>query len=518
MAYLHYWFANSGEEVRNFEDTKRRSLQNQLGRYYKNTALVQSNNAKALEILDILESVSAGQNLSQSIATQLSNVTSGSQSGIKDYSYQQLGLLGSRVSAGTSNISTSLANAMIGDLGNCARTTQTALNQMMTYLNSNSAYSNAVSYAIAQYATTKKNISSSQLLSKALKAGNEIVAIDPSQNFSVAEQTLIQLYARIQSMIDLIPSLGSVDTAGLTYTRSNVSGTFNIQSTGHLIAVLVGKVGGNISYFNRYIGRIADARGQEVAQRRGATEVDRTIQSMLNQLPAGKNFHIAKRVIPDRQLSSIAKQKPQNVRFSQGGTTFVLNDNDVSLTIGNTIPDMQTKTINIAKRPLSLKSSNTLGYLFKVLRNKNHSVSDYYIRSLATGIESVENGLGYSAGTSLQQGWRSLVDCSVVANFLDTLIAAGGPNGNLFLLANNRLLGIGDLLNAVIDNPDAIEYTGGKQRSKFWQLNRDNWVGGKFYSTRYGILRSNRLNPVLTSQFNATIVETKLNLSVLNLL
>lgn len=70
-----------------------------------------------------------------------------------------------------------------------------------------------------------------------------------------------------------------------------------------------------------------------------------------------------------------------------------------------------------------------------------------------------------------------MVDYAVTINFLDYLAGNGSlNNNNLILIANRKIYSIQKILMGVTRNPDAIIYTGGKQRSRYWQINKDNYI------------------------------------------
>lgn len=61
-----------------------------------------------------------------------------------------------------------------------------------------------------------------------------------------------------------------------------------------------------------------------------------------------------------------------------------------------------------------------------------------------------------------------MVDYAVALNFLDFLAGKGYTNNNnLILIANRQIYPIQKILISVARNPEAINYTGGKQRSTF---------------------------------------------------
>ena len=286
MLYLHYWFEHSGYDARlHSEQANKTTLRRQLKEYKnirRSNMTAGSTNPQAQEIMSLLENNLSGQDLSQEIATQLQGntiFTSSAQSGIGGYSFQQLGTLGSKITSGTVS-SASLGQQLVSQLSNCQTTSQKALDNMIDFLSR--AYPNAINYAVNLYASTKQNISSSELLKRVLTAKSDLVEISPTENFSEAEQNIIKTYARIQAAIDLIPSLGTTSTKGLTYSTSKGSAAkgANIKSTNHLIAVLVGKIGGNLSHLGGFAYEVAATRALEVAIKKGAAATTEVFSSL----------------------------------------------------------------------------------------------------------------------------------------------------------------------------------------------------------------------------------------------
>lgn len=497
-----------------------------------------STNPQAQEIMSLLENNLSGQDLSQEIAAQLQGntiFTSSAQSGIGGYSFQQLGTLGSKITSGAVS-SASLGQQLVSQLSNCQTTSQKALDDMVDFLSR--AYPNAINYAVNLYASTKQNISSSELLKRVLTSKFDLVEISPTENFSEAEQNIIKTYARIQAAIDLIPSLGITSTKGLTYSTSKGSAAkgANIKSTNHLIAVLVGKIGGNLSHLGGFAYEVAATRALEVAIKKGAAATIEVFSSLTGGSKvtpvytnaSGKflSVNVSQRI--DQELKNIAKKEFPTITFNKNDASFVLTDDGLILNFGGSIKKLpQPASGQIKNKLAKLQTSKNLQTLFNNARNKNHDLSKHYIYSLASGREKKENELGddYSGPNTLASAWRSLVDYVVTLNFIDFLAGNGSRyNNNALFLLENKLWGIEEILNRVIDNSSAIVYDGGKQRYRFYRdLPWYTWDGGTssiadMYRKQIAQKRSVAWESDLTSKFNSTLVTIKLNVAALSLI
>lgn len=555
MLYLHYWFAHSGYDARTYgEQANKTTLRRQL-REYKNIRRTNmtagSTNPKAKEIMALLENNLSGLDISDKIANELNNnviFTSSNQSGIGNYSYQQLGTFGSRVTAGKVS-SDALGQQLLTDLERCQSTSQKALDDMINFLSK--VYPDAVKYAINQYAETKKSISQSDLLKKVLTSKSEIVTIENSGNFSEAEKTIIQTYARIQSAVDMIPNLGNVNTKNLTYSTSKgiASSGKNIKDNSHLVAVVVGKIGGNLSHLGGFAYEVAATRAAEVAVKEAAganVEVfsaltggkSKTAPTYTNA--KGGTLSVETVAHIDAELQKMATKVFPNISFNKNDGSFILTDENLLLSFGGSIKKLGQPTNNPTRnKSVKLQDSTSLQILFNNARSKNHDLTKHYIYSLASGREQKINGLGedYVGGVTLAAAWRSLVDYVVILNFIDFLAGNGSRyNNNALFLINDKIWGIEDILNRVIENPSSILYDGGKQRFRFY--NKLKWVSYEKGSKKDSVTdkgyrmsddpdsynrtrakeRSAQWETDLNSLFAGTRVTVKLNVALLSLI
>lgn len=413
------------------------------------------------------------------------------------------------------NISDTLAQQLLNELSNIQSASQQALSTFIATIGKQ--YNNAIAYAIAQYTNTAKDIHTSELLSLVLSNSNSIISIDNSYNFSQAEQSLIKAYGTIQAAIDSIPALNMAAQYQTTTTIPTSS------KMGQLAGNLVNKIGKTLEYLSAFLGQIAMTRAQEIIEKRAAKLFEDSLNLTENTIITNKNISITTSIIKDTNLVATAVKQLAPINVSLGQSKLIVNDSLVEITFGGEINPLSLKKISFAGNgtKLSLNNNSSLGKIFSVARQKNHDLSLRYINQLAAGHEFKEEGLGqnYNGSVTLQQGWQSLVDYAVVLNFTDFLL--NNQNNNTLYLLNNKIWDIDYILQAVADNPDAIEYTGGKQRFTFWnKINRWNYGSSKQmkYNRALAQTRSNNVQASLSEAYNSTIVKTKLNLSLLNLI
>lgn len=445
-------------------------------------------NQKADEIVDMLDQ-NIRQDLSQTIAA---NITSGASSGIGLTSYQDLAML----SANPASISDSMASALINDLENSAMVTQKALNTLTTSLQQN--YQSAINYAIDQVATQKSSLNSHEILQSLLTAKGRVISIDQTAGFTQEEQSLIQSYAKIQMAINLIPSLGGAKTSNLSFsTRSGKSGS--VQSTSHLITLLLGKIGGNLTYLNSKCVAVASARAREVGEQKLDKELKK-INKKSSNIASGKNISVTCNVEGEISDYSDAKKKAF-INHKGAYSQLRLTDNGMVLSYEGNIKEIPKKKAKFGQSDgLNIDYETTL---IKLLDQTK--VDKYYIETIAT-----------AHGDSLQAAWRSLVDYAVAIGLIDRIkiLAAGGTNK--YMVSNDRLIKFSALISQLINNPDMITYTGGKRRYNYRNLNM--WRGKE--GVRNAFLarrRSRQLERDVQSSFYRTMVRTKLNMKLLGI-
>lgn len=501
--YINYWYAHSGDTARDWSDAKRTSLLNQMRNYRKaHNQIIVNNNQQVNEIQRYLAQTLRGQAVDTRLANQIMQNPLDMNSGLGDMTFGE-------VLGGNVDISGILASELLSELYTVQNTTQRALSVFISVLGQQ--YSNAVTYAIAQYTNSSQNISSSELLSIALSGtSNGVINIPSNFNFSNAEQELIRAYSTIQTAIDAIPAF-------------NEYSSNNDNNLGQLAINIVGKIGGAFNKLSQLLGRVAMAKASEVMEKRAGQLLTRASNSIYSNAVQGPNISVRTSVVQDNDLIALANKKTTVINTAIGESKLVVNDSVVSLTFGGNIQPLSIQKFRLfgGGSKLTLTTNASLGQIFATARNKNHDLSLRYINQLAAGHEFVEQNLGtnYHGTVSLQQAWKSLVDYAVVLNFADFL-TKNANNENLYLL-NNKIWDIAYILQEVANNPDAIEYTGGKQRHQFWSgINK--WQYGSSNVMRYnktlGLARSSDVQARLSEAFSSTIIKVKLNISLLNLM
>lgn len=482
--YLHYQFSNSGLSIIDFEEAKRAALETELSRYRKINQAKINRDKKADEVMDLLGD-GEHDDLALDLATAIS-MTSSSASGIGTLSYQELSKLGKNPAA----ITKAVLKTIESDLERSAIKTQKALDLMMTSLSS--VYPDAVNYAIHEAASLNKSLSSEELLHKTLFKEGQLVI--PKESFSAAEKTLITCFIKAQSAINAIPGAEA-------YAKANkIEGVSSKKIEGQLVSLLLGKVGGTLNN----LSGLADKYANSIAQQKADNEVSDALEKLKSALGKdfqGKNFSVTKKETNDfPEKSPVPKGSQQT-----SNSSFKYSADKVEIKYEGDVKPLHKEGSGFSEGQIAI-----FGYEANLSNLLNRvAVSKYYIESLATGMQDKN-------GESLQAGWRSLVDYAVTLGFIDYIKPKlGNGQSATYVVVNDHLTSLGEIVNKLILNPDTIEYTGGKQRSKFWQQNI--WLGGSPKNTYLAQLRSKRIERDVQETFHGTLIRAKLASALLNL-
>ena len=397
----------------------------------------------------ILNDIAHGKNIGSKLDSSIGELfgsdslpTSASQSGIGDYSWAQIGQMNYRKQT------RGLAEQFFKDMSNCQQHLQNALNQILTVFSQ--TYPKLAKIALSQSDEYFQNTDVNTVIQDFLISGNKILKLNDSE-ISSDKQAMMQYIARLNSIVQAIPQLKTAKIRGKYYTSSHSAGKFNINTRSQLISVLLGKVGGILSSLSGSVEEIAVGRGLEQAILKGNQEIINTSAKFTGGL-----------VSLDPKLKSDSVPL-EDYTFNKNDVIMSVVGNKVSCTFGVSVKI--TNAVNI-----KIHSEANLNTVLSTL--KKEGIDDYYIYNLAGGLDKE-----YQGSISLQKAWRSMVDYAVTINFLDYLAGNGSlNNNNLILIANRKIYSIQKILMGVTSNPDAIIYTGGKQRSRYWQINDKNYI------------------------------------------
>ena len=486
--YLHYYFSNSRMDIQDFQAAKRASYFAQRGRLINRMATMIHGDLK--EGFDILNDITQNGDIGSGLDKEISAIFGKQQmpsgaddSGLGGYSYLAL-----------RNHVKGLATKFIQDYSIVQDKMQQALNQIVDSYSK--AYPDLVKIALAEAANYQNNTSTKQIIQDFLISGNKILSLPG--NIASDQQAMMQSIARLKVMTDTIPEIAksNIKAKDFYYTRSHgPGGKQGISNKSQLISVLLGKVGGTLNSLGGSVEEIAVGHGL-------ASALQKTNITLVRD---SKAFFVGGQVRLDPQLI-------QDSEFDNG---FTMNKSDVVLNVvgekvtasfGVSVKNSQK--INSAGIATEIKLHTGTNLLSVLGAAQQQGVSEYYIYNLAGGHED-DN---ISAG-SLQEGWKNLVDYAVALNFLDYIAGNGGVNNNnLILVVNRKIYSISSILSKLAQTPDAVNYTGGKRRYVFRDLNQ--WIFNFFlYNTQFKTLAQRR-SYTSWQKIRNQMINTKMNISL----
>lgn len=487
---LHYWYTDAGITLVDFSLAKQQILQEQMQRYRENQAIKRTPQVR--EIIELLNSQAKGQDLSAEISNLLAAAslpTSGNESGIGDLSYQQVANLK------PADLTKKVSNMLINSLEECGATSQKALDNFIQVMEA--LYPAATSYAMAETASLHSKVSQSDLLNKVLKNRSTLIAVSPHMNFSAAETQMIQSYARLKTMINLIPSLGKA----------------KVDNKSQLISTMVGKIGGNLSYMSGLLRDAAISKAAEVGNKTFKDKMKNFWNKFKNKIK-GKRMQVNVTFPKEEDSEPISS----SITYKKNDFTLKINNEIAELNYTKEIPKVKEKTNQATVKKLNFQTRMSLRTVLDKAMDKDKRIQKYYVGALAVSVQGARpSGLGAERATNekLQEAWVNLIDYAGTLAFLDFI------NEELTLGAyfniNDRLWTAADIYLALISNPQALSLVGGRQRSKFWKLNESAWQGGEYYNRNLGTKRAVIVASQLSSAMNTVQMQAKLNIAALGL-
>ena len=492
--YLHYHFSNSGYEVQDFSSQKNLALRRQYAAFTDRQRLMIDGDA--LEGFHILDDISSGQIIGNELENEIANLfngngglpTAASNSGLGDRSYGQLG---ATIRSGQTR---GLATELINSAGECQEKLDEALKQITSILEA--AYPDFVELALNAADKAINSYTYQEIIQKFVTSGYNFVEV-PS-NIDKSYNNIIQSVAKIRIAIDAIPMLNSSSTSakGITVTHSH-SKAHGVSNKSELIAIFFGKVGGILSGLSGSVEEIAVGHGLEGCIKKAGEEFSKT-----------KAYFVGGKIQQwDSKIEEDANVELATGTYNKNDVTLVITKDKVILTFGASVKT--TKKTNETGIPIDIKLHDGTN-LLEALKKVQGEISAHYIYNLAGGLQK-------TGEASLQQGWRSLVDYAVALNFMDYLVGKGfANNNNLILVANRKIYSMKEILMGIADHPEAIEYSGGKMRYPFWQLNEANWIDAdsEIDVETAAEYRSAKTTLDITNKFMQTKMTISLNLAL----
>lgn len=500
--YLHYWFYDSGLTIQNFEAAKRACLLRQL-KHFKTVrmkSLAISGSADLSEIYKLVNETT-GQQIGDILESKMASVfaasakpaTSSASAGIGGESFASMGQ-----KARTPR----LASATIGDLTSALvasqEASQNALDGIIETLRMQ--YGKIVDEAI-KASTLEENLSTQDiklLIQDAIRSGSKFLKLEEGDKSAELKQSI----ARINVLIQLIPLISQSPIRGLkaTYSHGN---SLNINSRSQLLAVMLGKISGNLNALGGLAEEIAVARGLELALKEGANVCVNAVENV------GQNSKYVD-IHTDSALKDLAKNPLAEFIQGKDDVKVVVTKNGVTISYGLSVKKA-TKNKKNNSLNVKLQDSISLNTLLNRL-SAQEGVSKKYIYNVAAGRER-------KGESGLQAAWRDIVDYAVITSFLDALSGIGtAGNNSIALVINRKIYPVDKILEAVANNPSAIRSSGGRKREKFWHLN--TWFGekeGQDLEPTKALFRSNAVWGELQQAFQSTKLTISLNLAALKL-
>lgn len=319
------------------------------------------------------------EGIAQEIAAALEgqSASSGSQSGAGG-TYKQAG--GQYAQAQTGAMAAAEVDALrkelVSKLETVATTSQQALDSLTVSLRQ--ARPAAIKYAMEQAAAMHTSISNSKLLRQALSRSGQVCRVEG--NFTEGEVELIQKYVATQRMIELIPQLGRMQ-----YSR------LGFDNRAALITRVISKIGSNFDFFDELVGKIANAQGLAAADYKGLSAILDTLGK-----DGTTNVTVGDLTVTKTEIGTKAdKRKPSTGSGGGNGYSYSLSETGVAFYLGGNIDEPNGQNAMIPTTPVSFSEVFGLDEALNFIREKNHTITKYYIYSLASGsTEARPSGLG----------------------------------------------------------------------------------------------------------------------------
>lgn len=404
-----------------------------------------------------------------------------------------------------------LAKNLASNLNTSSNAVENVIEEMQRLLSQR--YKSIEGLALSSMAISKKNI---DFIQDVITSGQKFISVEEAT--SEAEAKIQQDFGRLLALaraIPMIKNLKNNDVSQLTATYShkdtNGNKSYQIKDKGELLSIILGKIGGILSSLGGAVEEIAVAHGLDICLKKVAGV-------LVESMSVGENT-VSK---TDPLLTLDATEPIESFTMQKEDVSLTLCNEKVIATFGVTV---KTKGVSngskhSSKNNIKLQDETNLSVLLRKIENEG--VSANYILSLAGGRQKKNE-------TGLLAAWIDMVDYGVKLSFLDALAGNGSEGNNaVFLIYNRQIYSIREILHKVISSPNAINYTGGKQRFKFVNLNNESYQSSYVESKdgsktarlgqgTYGwaLERSSNVAPKLLDAFRAEKIRMMLNMSML---
>lgn len=331
---------------------------------------------------------------------------------------------------------------------------------------------------------------------------------------SSTQKSILDSYQRIYTRIQ---ALRQFEPGGARSGMSTVT-------KGHEIAALIGKIGGSISNAGGILNEVAVSYGFQKGASEALDEIDMRIKTAVSGQRA--------KYTGDPEMEMAGRQARKTAAFNKGDVTVSIAGDGIVMNYAVTAKktsapssgrnwktniklNQESNLMQMLQRAQSNQSLSVLGGSGGSFMNFVYNTASGKTTSKKGGTNRKYKGRGESAVSNV---WRSIVDYVVYANFLDSLAGdlSSSSNNVIFMVVNNRIYTIAEILEQVIYNPSSINYTGGKNRSQYHNLNVwFSWNGSDDLNEISALARSMAAEQSLTQAFQSTKITTKLNMAML---
>lgn len=504
--YLHYWFQDSGLDIIDLEAAKQITLAEQLSNFLNVRKVATTSNGQLDEAYNLAKEIEKSTE-EGGLETAIAELFGSPDLMPSAASFSGVSLNGENLSfatIGQRGRKNDLANltAQIADsIADSQEAAQKAINTIIDVI--------SVEYPTIKTAAFQEqlngivaNRTAQELIQDSLTSGYKFLSIPTDNKAAKIMQSIARLHALAEAIPQITNSKVRIRQLKATYSSNSA---VNIRSRSQLLAVLLGKIGGNLSSLGGACEEIVAAYGMQRCLKEGA--------ELITQI---KLTGADVKMTQDKDLKRLASEPIPSIVQNKSDVEIIANINNVKVTYGLNVKRANVRTNADGVRVIDnvkLQQDTPLQQILWKAIEENPALNTKYIYNLAGGLETNQR-------LNLATAWTDLVDYSVLVSFLSFLAGEGTLHNNaMAMVINRQLVPIEKILQAVANNPEAISYTGGKQRFPFWHINQANWVGDEGIRNReYAEIRSTRVTNEILRKFQSTKVTTYLNLNLLHLI
>lgn len=509
--YLHYWFYNytNGLSVSDYEQAKKIALREQKRLFkerYKNIVNGDTKYEKNIKqlFIDMYEDKRLEKRFQECIDQVKPLKTSGSTISVNgsDVSFYQLGKK-------SQDAVKAMSEDLVNGLSSIITESEKIVDELYSYI---AQYKNSIIIkAITDYANSmdkagKEDALDDQILKNAKISGKKWIKIPDNVNSYLAQAA--QDYIRLKNRVEALKVLQGRINAG-DLSKDNID----------LIYILTGKIGGSISNAFGKLYEVSVSAGINSAETL-AKKALKKLHLNIKATPVGMDFTEDKKIDEMSENNLFYKYQKDDVKIE-------ISNSSVEFSFGIVIKNSNSKKYfnenGLFKGTIKLEDETNLYTLLLRAYEKDMVIFDTQrLYNIAGGVQDSQSEYNRISNDKVATEWKNMVKYAAVLNFLDFLAGNGlSGNNSIFLIIGKKVYSISSILDRVIQNTDAIQVSGGLQRFRFYNLNKNAWKGnkgiGNSRNIEQGEQRSEEVVKKITDEFHSIHVTTKLNMGLLNL-